>query len=81
MNLSIPVIANNVGGTPEIIQNGYNGFLVSSNSVHDYLHCISCATSDATVYQRLSLNAFYTSLNYTPKSQYQAFNQVLRSVF
>lgn len=33
---SLPVIATNVGGNPEIVRNGYNGFLIKKKDVNNF---------------------------------------------
>ena len=35
MAAKIPVVATNVGSIPELIKNGYNGFLVEKNNIEE----------------------------------------------
>lgn len=52
-----PVIATNIGGYPEIIQNGFNGFLVEAGSSKELAEAILKLLSDATLCENLGKNA------------------------
>lgn len=40
MNLKKPVIAANHGGLPEIVSNGYNGYLFTPNNIPEFIACV-----------------------------------------
>lgn len=40
MSYGVPCIANNVGGIPEIIENGYNGFITSATNEEELYKCM-----------------------------------------
>ena len=52
-----PVIATNDGGTPEIVSNGMNGFLVPSGSVETAFNYIVKLVEDRSLLQELGANA------------------------
>jgi len=54
---SLPVIAPNVGGIPEIIINGFNGFLVSSNNPTDYVDALEKLVSSSELRKIMGNNA------------------------
>lgn len=39
MNYRLPVISNNIGSIPDLIQNGYNGYLINNN-INEYTNAI-----------------------------------------
>jgi glycosyltransferase involved in cell wall biosynthesis len=54
MAQSLPVVATNVGGTPELVQEGENGLLVSPNSPSELAAAVSRLFLDETLAARLS---------------------------
>lgn len=76
MSFGIPVIATNVGGTPEIVENGYNGFLLDKNFNPNQLSekIIEFYRYDNKTIEDLKLNAFNTwNDNYNAKINYKQF--------
>lgn len=53
----IPVIATKGGGTPEIVENAYNGYLIDEFDSKAAFNCLLSAIQDEQLYQTLSLNA------------------------
>jgi len=60
MAAGVPVIGTEVGGIPEIIQNGINGLLVPVGSPLDLEKAIIRLLEDASLRKRLAGNAFST---------------------
>ena len=56
--LGKPVIANAVGGIPDMIVDNYNGFLVSYNNPKDYAERIVELANDRTLYNLMSERSF-----------------------
>ena len=56
MALGVPVIATLDGGTPEIIENGFNGYTVSNNNIDQCINCLEKILSDNTLRSCLSEN-------------------------
>ncbi|WP_119395168.1 glycosyltransferase [Salinibius halmophilus] len=52
----IPVIASNVGGTPEILQNEVNGFLVTPHNPYELIEKTTKLIKDKALYSRISKN-------------------------
>jgi len=57
MSFGLPVIASNVGGVPEIIQNGVDGLLIPPASLKDLVCAINKVSEDGVLRQRLAKNA------------------------
>lgn len=57
LNVGTPVIATRGGGTPEIIVNGENGYLVDKNSVEDFTSKIEYLLDDSEAYKNMCENA------------------------
>ena len=52
----IPVVATSVGGIPEIIKNGFNGYLVSPNDPYELAHKILDLIRDKSKAQKMGAN-------------------------
>lgn len=55
MGYGIPVLGRAVGGITEILENGYNGFVIKDE--YDLAQKISLLATDRELYKRLSVNA------------------------
>lgn len=60
MAAGVPVIGTNVGGIPEIIQDGFNGLLVPVESPQSITEAINQLLSDEPLRKRLTANALTT---------------------
>lgn len=57
MSLGKPVIATSVGGIPELIVSGFNGYLVPPKSIESLVNAIELILNDSVLYETLSKNA------------------------
>ena len=60
MSVGIPVISTPVSGIPEVIQNGFNGLLVSERNSKQLAEAISLLANDAVLRSSLVENAYKT---------------------
>ena len=56
--LKIPVIATNVGGIPEIIQNKKTGILIPSENEPEMISAINSLIEDNLLIEKMTNNAF-----------------------
>ena len=61
LSCGTPVIASNVGGIPEIIQHGVNGFLVDEMDAESMADYAIKLTKDQDLLKKLKINAIKTS--------------------
>ena len=66
MAVGTPVLATNVGGVPEIVEDGRNGLLVPPNDPKAMAAAISRFFGDAGLRERLRAGAVETSSRNTP---------------
>lgn len=79
MILKKPVIANPVGGVTDYILNGYTGFLAKHNDINDYVYNIYQLTSNKTLYNFVSSNAYSLIKNsFTPEMQTEKLIKVFQ---
>lgn len=57
MQLGLPVVASNVGGTDEIVIHGQTGFLASPDNVHEFASHIRCLLGDDRLRRRMAAAA------------------------
>ena len=60
MATGTPVISTPVGGIPDAVENGYNGFLVPTNSPQQIANRINMVLNDKNLWNKLSENALAT---------------------
>ncbi|MEK6560454.1 MAG: glycosyltransferase, partial [Nitrospirota bacterium] len=53
-----PVVATNVGGNPELIKNGFNGFLVAGENVEELKNALLALIKDGGKRQAMGANGF-----------------------
>ncbi len=56
MNVGIPVVVSGVGGNPEVVKNGYNGFLVPYNDEKEWHRAISVLLEDKGLREKFVQN-------------------------
>ncbi|MCK9467713.1 MAG: glycosyltransferase family 4 protein [Candidatus Absconditabacterales bacterium] len=62
--LGVPVIASNVGGIPDIIQDNYNGFLVNPHNIDEIMEKINILIQNEEIRKKFIKNGFETVKNY-----------------
>ncbi|MBS7619631.1 N-acetyl-alpha-D-glucosaminyl L-malate synthase BshA [Candidatus Bathyarchaeota archaeon] len=81
MSTGLPVIATNVGGVPEIIENRKNGILVSPRSPKSIAENILELKHDEEFRKHLSLEARKTILEkYTPQKVIEKYEEVYKQI-
>ena len=63
MACGVPVIASNIGGLPELIENGKNGFLCELGDLDDFTDKAYQLLSDADLHHQFSLAARETAIS------------------
>ncbi len=53
MSSGVTVLANSIGGVPDIIKNGVTGFLVKNNNISEYLRRIKKIDSDRSLLKKI----------------------------
>ena len=61
---SLPVVASNVGGIPDVIKNGYSGILVEPKNAHALANALEQVITDTTLAASLARNAYRIALEY-----------------
>ena len=64
-SLGVPVIATNIGGIPEIVENGVNGLLIEPKNIEALTRAIK--SINQSNYQRMTKNAFDSFKNFDAK--------------
>lgn len=80
MAAGIPVIGTNVGGIPEIIQDGVNGRLVPVNSPKSIANTIIELLSDETSRKIISKNALETVRNFSIENMMKCTMEIYKKV-
>jgi len=64
-SFGLPIIASDVGGLPELIENNINGFLVEVNNEIAISNCIQHIVNDLSYdnYRNICINAYHNVLN------------------
>ena len=65
LSLGIPAIGPNVGGPTEIIQDGYNGFLINSHETEKLRNTILQVYNNTSLYDELSKNAIISATKFS----------------
>ncbi len=79
MKYGLPILATSVGGIPELVKNGYNGFLV--NGRQELIERISELINNEELYMRLSTNAIETfKTSFTSERVIADVQQIVNSI-
>ena len=73
MSMSLPVVATDVGGIPEIVKNERNGLLVARDSPDDIVAAISRLANDDSLLRRLGTSACRTAQRLNAKTMAEEY--------
>jgi len=65
MDFSLPIVGSNIGGIPELIEDGVNGFLVDVNNIEGYKDALNKIYRDKELRVRIQKNNLEKSKKYT----------------
>ena len=81
LSMGVPVIASSVGGLPEIIRDGYNGFLCQPSNVNDFVDKIKQVLNDKNLHSTMKKNARnYAVNNLNIQTTYQEYLDTFASL-
>lgn len=74
-----PVIASKIGGIPELVKDGFNGFLVDSGNVEDLVEKIDRLWNNPVLCRKLGKNARdYVEKNFGKKQHYNNLKKIYK---
>lgn len=80
MQLGIPVIATNVGGIPDIVQNEQTGVLIATNDADALASGIVRLRDDASLRQRLVEGAYERLEHYSPQAMSASYRHLYKTI-
>jgi glycosyltransferase involved in cell wall biosynthesis len=80
MSYGKPVISTNVGGIPEIVKPGYNGWLFQPGDHEALRNIIREAMNNKELLKQYGNNSLSISKKYTPESVFQSLNELYQHV-
>lgn len=76
-----PVIASNIGGIPELVKDGYNGFLFEPGNLEDCAEKITRLWSNPALCRKLGKNVrLYIEKNFSAKDHYEKIMDIYKKV-
>ena len=79
-SLGVPVIASNIGGIPELVQDGYNGLLFKNDNIQSLIEQISKINNSDELRQHLAMNAKEAAKKYTLDTYYMQLMKLYESI-
>ena len=76
----IPAMVHDSGGLSEVIQDGYNGYLVKEDSVEPYIGLMAQILSHSGLYHKLSQNAVKHMSNFEPSKMFERMDAIYQSL-
>ncbi len=81
MASNLPVLANDSGGTKEILLNGYNGFLIEENIYENFIKYIDLLLSDEKNRNIMAMNAYNTiSKSFNIDIMFKSYMNIYKSL-
>ena len=78
MSVGLPVVASNVGGIPDIVDDGRNGILVPPGDPESLAGAVQALFDDAATYSKLSDAARATVLaSFTEERMLESYSELL----
>jgi len=77
---STPVIASRIGGIPELVRDGYNGFLFEPGSVVELSRILKKISEDPSILEGLERNAYESSQKYSIEDHVKRLEEIYRGL-
>lgn len=77
---STPVIASRIGGIPELVRDGYNGFLFEPGSVNGLRRILGKISEDPSILKELERNAYESSRGYSIEEHVKKLEEIYRGL-
>lgn len=77
---STPVIASRIGGIPELVRDGYNGFLFEPGSVVELSRILKKISEDPSILGELERNAYESSQKYSIEDHVKRLEEIYRGL-
>jgi glycosyltransferase involved in cell wall biosynthesis len=78
--LGVPTVATNIGGNPEVITNGKNGFLISLSDTTKLTEMLDIIVSDEELCAKLSANALKSSDRFSLETMIVSIASALKNL-
>lgn len=79
MSHGLPVIASDIGGIPEIVEEGYNGFLIPPNNIDKLKSALEFVMTDETLITKMSSNAIESSKRFSVERNAEQILEIYRT--
>jgi len=80
LDFGLPVIATDVGGIPEIIENGVNGFLVKPDAIDNICESILGLYSEGALMEQVAQANIEKAKSYTAVSMADKYVQIYQRI-
>ena len=80
LDFGLPVIATDVGGIPEIIENDVNGFLVKPDAIDDICESILSLYSESALMEQIAQANIEKAKSYTVGSMADKYVQIYQRI-
>lgn len=77
---STPVIGSNIGGIPEIVSEGYNGFLFEPGNKDELKSILKRLVEDPSILKELEKNAYESAKKYTLKEHIDKLERIYNNL-
>lgn len=77
---STPAIASRIGGIPELVRDGYNGFLFEPGSVNGLRRILEEISDDPSILKELERNAYESSQGYSIEDHVKKLEEIYRGL-
>jgi len=78
MSVGVPVVASNVGGIPEIISTGKNGYMFNFDDIHGFSDAVIELIRNNKKREKIIKNGYLTLKKHNPKNNYTTLKNIYK---